>query len=283
MNKRRGASALLTPMGLWSLAFVGLSLLYIIGLSFLKSNGSMGVTMEFTLDNYARMLKPAYGKVLLSSLRLALFTTLICLVLGYPFGYLMAKVSARARTVLMLLIIVPFWTNALIRIYGWKILMSANGPINQALMALGLTNEPVKMLYSEGAVLLGMVYAMLPFMILPAFTAVDKMDWSVVEAARDLGANPRRAFLTVTLPLTLSGVMAGCLLTFIPSIGLFFLSDLLGGSKMALAGNLINDALKKSRDLPFAAALSVVLLAVTGALIALYHKVGGKNADLGLF
>lgn len=283
MKKRRSGQLLTLPMGLWSICFVGVSLLYIIGLSFLKGDGQMGVTGELTLENYASMLKPAYGKVLVSSLKLAFQTTLLTLVIGYPFGYLMACTKPRTRTILMLLVIVPFWTNALIRIYGWKILLNASGPINEALKAIGLIEKPLKLLNTEGAVLLGMVYAMLPFMILPAYTAVEKMDWSVVEAARDLGANRQRAFITTTLPLTLSGVMAGCVLVFIPSVGLFFISDLLGGAKTALAGNLINDAYKKTRDLPFAAALSVVLLAVTGLIISVYRRLGGKSSDLGLF
>ena len=283
MKKRRAGQLLTLPMGLWSMCFVGVSLLYIIGLSFLRGDGQMGVIMEFTLDNYADMFKPAYGKVLLSSLKLALQTTLLTLVVGYPFGYLMACTKPRTRTILMLLVIVPFWTNALIRIYGWKILLNASGPVNELLKAVGLIEKPLKLLNTEGAVLLGMVYAMLPFMILPSYTAVEKMDWTVVEAARDLGANRQKAFLTTTLPLTLSGVMAGCVLVFIPSVGLFFISDLLGGAKTALAGNLINDAYKKTRDLPFAAALSVVLLAVTGLIISIYSRMGGKSSDLGLF
>lgn len=283
MKKRRSGQLLTLPMGLWSICFVGVSLLYIIGLSFLKGDGQMGVTGEITIENFASMLKPAYGKVLLSSLSLAFRTTLLTLVIGYPFGYLMACTKPRTRTILMLLVIVPFWTNALIRIYGWKILLNASGPINEALKAIGLIEKPLKLLNTEGAVLLGMVYAMLPFMILPAYTAVEKMDWSVVEAARDLGANRQWAFITTTLPLTLSGVMAGCVLVFIPSVGLFFISDLLGGAKTALAGNLINDAYKKTRDLPFAAALSVVLLAVTGLIISVYRRLGGKSSDLGLF
>lgn len=283
MKKRRAGQLMALPMNLWAICFVGVSLLYIIGLSFLKTDGQMGVIMEFTTENYERMLKPAYGKVLLASLELALKTTVLTVALGYPFGYLMARTKPRTRTILMLLIIVPFWTNALIRIYGWKILLNASGPINNVLKALGIIDRPLKLLNTEGSVLLGMVYAMLPFMILPSYTAVEKMDWTVVEAARDLGANRVRAFLTTTLPLTLSGMMAGCVLVFIPSVGLFFLSDLLGGAKTSLAGNLINDAYKRSRDLPFAAALSVVLLAVTGLIIAVYRRLGGKSADLGLF
>lgn len=270
------------PMYLWAIAFVFVSLLYIIGLSFLQRDELIGVTNQVTLENYARMADPQYLRVLWQSLRLSAITTLLCTLIGYPFGYLMARLKPTTRSIIMLLIIVPFWTNALIRIYGWRILLMGNGPINTILQKIGLITKPLKLLNTEGAVLLGMVYALIPFMILPSYTAVEKMDFSVVEAARDLGANPLKAFLTVTIPLTLSGLMAGCMLVFIPSMGLFFLSDLLGGSKTVLAGGLIQ-SLYKSRNLPMAAALSVLLLTVTCAVIAVYRKVGGSNGDLSLF
>lgn len=270
------------PMYLWTIAFVFVSLLYIIGLSFLRRDELIGVTGQVTLENYTRMANPQYLRVLWQSLRLSAITTVLCTLIGYPFGYLMARLKPAARSIIMLLIIVPFWTNALIRIYGWRILLMGNGPINTILQKLGLITKSLKLLNTEGAVLLGMVYALIPFMILPSYTAVEKMDFSVVEAARDLGANPIKAFFTVTIPLTLSGLMAGCVLVFIPSMGLFFLSDLLGGSKTVLAGSLIQ-SLYKSRNLPMAAALSVLLLSVTCAVIAIYRKVGGTNGDLSLF
>ncbi len=279
---RRFSFWLKLPMYLWTILFVFVSLLYIIGLSFLQRDELIGVTDQVTLQNYTRMADPQYLKVLWQSLRLAALTTIICTVIGYPFGYLMARLKPTVRSVIMLLIIVPFWTNALIRIYGWRILLMGNGPINSFLQGIGLIQKPLKLLNTEGAVLLGMVYALIPFMILPSYTAAEKMDFSIVEAARDLGANPLKAFLTVTIPLTLSGLMAGCVLVFIPSMGLFFLSDLLGGSKTVLAGGLIQ-SLYKSRNLPMAAALSVLLLTVTGAVIALYRRLGGKDGDLSLF
>jgi len=269
------------PMYLWSIAFVFVALLYVVGLSFLSRGEMVGVTNEITLANYVRLAAPEYLNVLLKSLRLAALTTLICIVIGYPFGYLMARLNPAARSVVMLLIIVPFWTNALIRIYGWRIFLMSNGPLNTFLMNLGIIKQPLKLLYTDGAVLLGMVYALIPFMILPSFTTVDKLDFSVVEAARDLGASPLFAFFTVTVPLTLAGLMAGCVLVFIPSMGLFFLNDLLGGSKSVLAGGLIQQLIN-SRDLPMAAALSVLLLAVTGAVIAVYRHVGGTDS-MGLF
>ena len=284
MNRKDKRFALLLklPLYLWTVLFVLAALGYVIGLS-LQSRGELiGVSGQWMLDNYARLREPQYFQVLVNSLRLAALTTLLCALIGYPFGYLMARLKPASRSIVTLLLVVPFWTNSLIRIYGWRILLIGNGPINTLLMNLGWIQQPLKLLNTEGAVFLGMVYALVPFMILPSATAVEKLDDSVVEAARDLGASPLHAFFTVTVPLTLSGLMAGCVLVFIPSTGLFFLNDLLGGSKTMLAGNLIQ-SLMKSRDLPMASALSVLMLAVTGAVIALYRRAGGDADGLGLF
>ena len=203
MNSKRDtrfSTALKLPMYLWSIMFVFVALLYVIGLSFLSRGETVGVTGEMTFANYLRLAAPEYLNVLLKSLRLASITTVICILLGYPFGYLMARLKPKVRSIVMLLIIVPFWTNALIRIYGWRILLLANGPLNTLLLNLGIIEKPLKLLYTDGAVLLGMVYALIPFMILPTFSTVEKLDYSTVEAARDLGASPLKAFLTVTLP-----------------------------------------------------------------------------------
>lgn len=283
MNRKEKRFALLLklPLYLWTVLFVLAALGYVIALS-LQSRGELiGASGQWTLDNYARLQEPQYFQVLVNSLRLAALTTLLCALIGYPFGYLMARLRPASRSIVTLLLVVPFWTNSLIRIYGWRILLIGNGPINTLLMNLGWIQQPLKLLNTEGAVFLGMVYALVPFMILPSSTAVEKLDYSVVEAARDLGASPLHAFFTVTVPLTLSGLMAGCVLVFIPSTGLFFLNDLLGGSKTMLAGNLIQ-SLMKSRDLPMASALSVLMLAVTGVVIALYRKAGGNADGLGL-
>ena len=284
MNRkdRRFALLLKLPLYLWTVHFVLAALGYVIALSLQGRGELIGVSGQWTLDNYARLREPQYFQVLVNSLRLAALTTLFCALIGYPFGYLMARMKPASRSIVTMLLVVPFWTNSLIRIYGWRILLIGNGPINTLLMNLGWIQQPLKLLNTEGAVFLGMVYALVPFMILPSATAVEKLDDSVVEAARDLGASPLHAFFTVTVPLTLSGLMAGCVLVFIPSTGLFFLNDLLGGSKTMLAGNLIQ-SLMKSRDLPMASALSVLMLAVTGAVIALYRRAGGDADGLGLF
>lgn len=275
-----GRGLLSLPMQLWSAVFVGVSLLYIIGLSLLGRGEALSVTGEVTLESYTRLWDPKYAKVLWLSIRLAGLTTIFSLLLGFPFAYFMAKASPKWRLWLMLLIIAPFWTNALIRIYGWKILLYANGPINEFLKALGIIKKPLKLLYTEGAVLLGMVYAMIPFVILPVYTGMERMDWTKVEAARDLGASPAKAFCTVTLPMITPSLLAACVLTFLPSVGLIFLSDILGGANTVLWGNLVHDELLKSRDLPFASALSTVLLLLTALVIRLYRKAGGSSEDM---
>lgn len=283
-RKDRASFWLSAPMILWTLLFVGATLLYIVALSFLKRNpDGYGVVMEFTLENYAKLLNGRYLEVMRRTLALGFETTVICILLGYPFGYCMARAPRRWRTVLMLLVIVPFWTNALIRIYGWRILLMGNGPINSLLMTLGLIEKPLKLMNTHGAVVLGMVYGLIPFMILPVYTSVEKMDWSMVEAGRDLGAHPARVFLTITLPMTVSGLLTGCVLVFIPSLALFFMSDLLGGPNDILIGNVIQDQLMKSRDWPFAAALSVTLLLITWLIMSIYRRLGGKSTDMTLF
>lgn len=283
-KKDRAAFWLSMPLIVWTLLFVGATIVYIIVLSFMKrSPDGFGVTGEFTLENYAKLLKTDYARVFLNTLKLSVETTILCVLIGYPFGYCMGKATPKWRTILMLLVIVPFWTNALIRIYGWRILLVGNGPINQLLMTLGIIEKPLKLLNTHGAVVLGMVYALLPFMILPTYTSVEKMDWALVDAGRDMGAKPWKVFATVTLPLTAPGLMTGCVLVFVPSLALFFMSDLMGGPSDILIGNLVHDQLLKSRDWPFAAALSVVLLLLTGLIMLGYRKLGGKSGDMTLF
>ena len=267
------------PLMVFTLVFVVLPLLYILVLSFLQRDVLWGVTNQLTLQNYRRLVDPVYLNTFVTSLKLAFSTTLLTMAVGYPFGYLMARLLPARRKLVMLLVVVPFWTNALVRIYGWMILMRTNGILNRGLLALGLVDTPVKMLYTYGAVLVGMVYSLLPFMILPVYSSVEKMDWSLVEAARDLGASRATAFLTVTLKLTLPGLLSGFVLVFVPSIGLFFISDLLGGGKIMLVGNLIKNQLLQSRDWPFGAALSVLLMALTLFIIWLYRKITRSDLE----
>ena len=283
MKKNRQAGLLAAPMILWSLVFVGATIAYIVAISFMKRNpAGNGVVMQFTLENYAKLLQPGYIKVFLQTLRMAIETTALCILIGYPFALLMSRTKGRMKTLLLLLVIVPFWTNALVRIYGWRILMMGNGPINGLLMAAGIIREPIRMMNTRGAVLLGMVYGLVPFMILPVYSSAEKLDRNLISAGRDLGAKPWKVFLTVELPLTLPGLLSGCVLVFVPSMALFFISDLLGGTGDLLVGNLVRDQLLKSRDWPFAAALAVVLLVLTAIVMFIQRKAGGKSSDLTL-
>ena len=282
-KRRNRAGWLAMPMLIWSAIFVGAAILYIIVLSFLKRNpeGS-GAILTFTLENYAKLMQPGYAKVFWNTLKLAAETTALCVLIGYPFGLLLAKVEGRMRTFLLLLVIVPFWTNALVRIYGWKILLMGTGVVNKLLTALGLIDKPLKLINTHGAVVLGMVYGLIPFMILSTYSSAEKLDRRLTDAGRDLGAKPWRVFFTVELPLTLPGLLSGCVLVFVPSLALFFISDLLGGTSDVYVGNLVNDQLLISRDWPFAAALSVVLLVVTAIVMLIYRRAGGKSSDMTL-
>ncbi len=282
-RRKNRAGWLAAPMLIWSAVFVGAAILYIIALSFLKRNpDGNGAIFEFTLENYAKLFQPGYAKVFWNTLLLAAETTLLCVLIGYPFGLLLAKVEGRMRTFLLLLVIVPFWTNALVRIYGWKILLMGTGVVNKLLAALGLIDKPLKLINTHGAVVLGMVYGLIPFMILSSYSSAEKLDKRLIDAGRDLGARPWKVFFTVELPLTLPGLMSGCVLVFVPSLALFFISDLLGGTSDVYVGNLVNDQLLISRDWPFAAALSVVLLLVTALVMLIYRRAGGKASDMTL-
>ena len=282
-KRRNRAGWLAMPMLIWSAVFVGAAILYIIVLSFLKRNpDGNGAILEFTLENYAKLMQPGYAKVFWNTLKLAAETTALCVLIGYPFGLLLAKVEGRMRTFLLLLVIVPFWTNALVRIYGWKILLMGTGVVNKLLTALGLIDKPLKLINTHGAVVLGMVYGLIPFMILSTYSSAEKLDRRLTDAGRDLGAKPWRVFFTVELPLTLPGLLSGCVLVFVPSLALFFISDLLGGTSDVYVGNLVNDQLLISRDWPFAAALSVVLLVVTAIVMLIYRRAGGKASDMTL-
>jgi spermidine/putrescine transport system permease protein len=195
----------------------------------------------------------------------------------------MAKLSPKWKKRMMLLIMVPFWISSLIRMYGWIIILQAKGVLNRILMKLGILEEPLKILYSYPAVVIGMIYALLPFLVLAVYSSAEKMDWSLLEAARDLGANGIQAFFTVTFKLTLPGLLTGIILTFIPSMGLFFIADILGGNKIVLVGSVIQDQLTRGSNWPFAAALAVVLMVLTSLMILVYRKVTHVKDLEGLF
>ncbi|MGE5580166.1 MAG: ABC transporter permease [Bacillota bacterium] len=280
--KQRAAILTVVPLYIFTLLFVAGPLIYMVILSLLRRAEIWGVLQEFTLDNYANIFEPVYLKTFYESLKLAGLTTVLVALVGYPFGYFMARQRAEWKSRLMLLLMVPFWTSSLIRLYGWIIIFRANGTLDSLLMGLGITDGPLKLLYTYPAVATGMVYALVPFMIFAVYSSAEKLDWQLIEAARDLGATPMQAFWTVSFKLTLPGLLSGVVLTFIPSMGLFFIADILGGNKVVLVGNLIQEQLMKARNWPFAAALAVVLMALTTLMIGLYRKVSGVKDLEGL-
>lgn len=271
------------PLYAFTLVFVLGPVLYMIAVSFAENTAGTGFRWAFTLDNFAKMRDPVYLKCFQESFRLAVSTTVLNVLVGYPFGYFMGRLSAKGKRIMMFLVMVPFWTSSLIRLYGWIIILQAKGILNGVLLTVGLIDKPLKILYTYPAVLIGMVYGLLPFMILAVYTSVEKMDWSLVEAARDLGASRAKAFFTVTLRLTLPGLLSGVILTFVPSMGLFFIADLLGGNKIVLVGSLIQDQMTRGGNQPFAAALALVLAVITTLMLWSYRKVTGTSDLEGMF
>ncbi len=274
-KQARGQFLMALPLILFTVLFIVGPIVYMVVLSFLTRGETWGVVPEFTLKNYEDITQPVYLQTFGQSLRLAVISTLLVIALGYPFGYFMAKLGPKWKKRTMLLLMIPFWTSSLIRLYGWIIIFRAGGVLDTVLQGLHITEEPLKLLYTYPAVVVGMIYALLPFMIFAVYSSAEKLDFSLVEAARDLGASPMKAFLTVSLKLALPGLLSGVVLTFVPSMGLFFIADILGGNKVVLVGNVIQEQLMKAHNWPFAAALSVVLLVLTTVIIWLYRKLSG--------
>ncbi|WP_028108572.1 spermidine/putrescine ABC transporter permease PotB [Ferrimonas futtsuensis] len=261
-------------ISLWLVSFVLVPNLMVLVASFLTSDIHDLVIFKFTWENYGQLIDPIYAKVVGYSVYLAGITTLLCLLIGYPAAWFIAQFSPRVRGILLFMVIVPFWTNSLIRTYAIKIILGTRGVLNWGLLELGIIDTPMRLMYTQAAVLIGMVYILLPFMILPLFSSIEKLPGSYLEAARDLGASKLRIFRTIVLPLTLPGIIAGSLMVFLPAMGMFYISDLLEGAKNPLIGNLIKDQILVAQNWPFGASLSVALLAMMAVMLFVYHKVG---------
>ena len=282
-NKKIKEYLLRIPIYAFTLLFVVLPLVYMVVISFLTKASTWGFDLTPTLDNYKKVFEPFYLNIFLQSLKLALASTLLVILIGYPFGYFMGRLDMKWKRRMMMLLMIPFWTSGLIRLNGWIIIFRSNGVLDKVLMFLKITKSPLKLLYTYPAVLVGMVYFLLPFMILSVYSSVEKMDWSLIEASRDLGASKMEAFLTVTLRLTMPGLLSGVVLTFVPSMGLFYISDILGGNKIVLIGSVIVEQLTKLRNIPFAAALSVILMLLTTLFLRIYKRISGTGELEGLF
>ena len=213
-----------------------------------------------------------YLNVILKSLRVAVVTTVVCLLLGYPFAYYIARKPADVASRLIMLLMIPLWTSSLMRLNAWMLLFQTNGPVNKALLALGLVDRPVMFLYTDGLVLLGLITNFLPFAVLPMYSSIEKLQNAMLEASADLGAKPSTTFLRVTLPLTFPGIFSAVILTFIPALGTYTITDMLGGGKVLYIGNIIKNQFGTIRNWPLGAALSVLLLLITALLIFIYSR-----------
>lgn len=276
---RQDGVLLALPTISWLVIFFVLPLLIVLVFSFM-SRGRGGVAiMPFTLDHYRRTFD-VFFIILQRSIGLAALTTIICLIAGYPLAFFISTRRRRiVQQVTLFLVILPFWTNFLIRTYAWRILLGEEGTINGLLLSLGLISEPLPLLNTQLAVLIGLVYGFLPFMVLPIYASVERFNFRYVDAAQDLGANDIRAFMRIVLPLTLPGVLAGCALVFIPSVGAFVTPDLLGGAKGLMIGNLINKQFGGSGNMPLGSALSIVMMAVV--MISLLVYIFANRRDAG--
>ncbi|MBQ4276387.1 MAG: ABC transporter permease, partial [Lachnospiraceae bacterium] len=228
------------------------------------------------------LLSVEYIKIYGRSLLISFITTVMCVLIGYPFAYIIARTKISKKKLLYMLVIIPFWTNSLIRIYGWRSFLGNSGWLVKTLMFLNIINEPVDFLYKTGTTVLGMVYCFVPFMVLPLYTAIEKLDGSLLEASSDLGAKPLRTLFEVIIPLTSGGIFSGCIMVFIPCLGYFFVSNILGGGNTDMIGNLIERQFKSANNWPLGAALSIILILLTLLLVKIYQKLGGDMDSLGV-
>jgi spermidine/putrescine transport system permease protein len=283
-NQKSGWSlrlaVLLAPVTVWLGLFFLVPLLLILAYSFGTSGVYGGITLGFNPGNYLKVFDPLYLEIIARTFVIAGINTLLCLALGYPLAYFIVFKGRRWRNALVLMVMVPFWTSLLIRAYAWVVILGGNGLANRTLQFLGVTDGPVNLIFTPQAVLMGMVYSYLPFMILPLYAALEKFDVRLKEAAKDLGASRWQTFWRVTFPISMPGVIAGTILVFIPSAGEFVIPDLLGGSRTVFTGNLIRQQFLQARDWAFGSALSVMLALLLLAAIMFYiRRVGTEKLE----
>jgi spermidine/putrescine transport system permease protein len=289
---------LISPSLFWLVVFFAVPLLLVLAISFGERGTYGGVRWNLTLSNYARFFDPLYLRIFGRTIVIALITTLICLLLGYPLAYFIARRPVRWRNGLILLLMIPFWTNFLIRTYAWLLILRDQGFINTfwtgslhnflvwaaGAIPIGIwqplieaTVHPLPLFGTNLAIIVGLVYAWLPDMVLPCYASIERFDFSLVEAAQDLYANRRKSFLRIILPLTMPGIVAGSILVFIPSLGAYVTPDLLGGAKTVMIGNVIYSQFMSARDQPFGAAISFVLMAVMLIGTLIYFRMGTER------
>lgn len=260
------------PVSVWMVLFVTLPMLFIIYISFMSRGVFGDVVYTFSLESYQTLLDSTYAKVIARSLQMAFTTTVLCLLVGYPFAYYIARRPPEVAARLIMLIMIPFWTNSLMRLNSWLLLFQTNGPINNLLLWTGIIDQPMMLLYTDTLVMVGMVTNMLPFAVLPLYSSIEKLQNSLLEASADLGATPVQTFLRISLPLTFPGIFSSIILVFIPALGMYTVSDMLGGGKVLYIGNIIRNQFGSIRNWPLGAALAVLLLVITALLIFVYTR-----------
>lgn len=276
---RAGSAALVSPALLWWAGLLVLPVGLVLAYSFFQRGVYGGVVYDWTLDNYRRAWDGLYLGVLAFSLRVALETTVVSLLIGFPVALFIATRPARWRTVLLVLVVLPFWTSLLIRTYAWIVILNDEGLANRVLRELGLVDTSVRLLYNELAIAVGMVSTYLPLMILPIYAAIERLGPELGEAAADLGANAWRRLWTILVPLTLPGIAAGCIFVFVPSLGNFIIPDLLGGGRRQMVGTLVQSQFLEARDWPFGATLAVSLIAMLLALVLAQAWLGARSSE----
>jgi spermidine/putrescine transport system permease protein len=273
-------AGLLAPVTIWLGLFFLVPLLLILAYSFGTSGIYGGITLGFNPGNYLKVFDPLYLEIIVRTFVIAYINTVLCLALGYPLAYFIAFKGGSWKNVLLLMVMIPFWTSLLLRAYAWVVILGGNGIANRTLQLLGITDGPVNLIFTPQAVTMGMVYSYLPFMILPLYAALEKFDVRLKEAAQDLGASRWHTFWRVTFPLSMPGVIAGSILVFIPSAGEFVIPTLLGGARTVLVGNLIQQQFLQARDWAFGSALAMMLAALlVGAIMFYVRKVGTENLE----
>lgn len=262
----------MAPPVFWLLVFFIVPLLIVVSYSFSIAKTDGGISLVFTLKNYGQALEGMYLSVLFKSFGYAIVTTLLTFLLAYPMAYYMAFTTQRQKMIIMFLIILPFWTNFLIRMFSIMILLGENGLINKAFMFLGLTDSPLRMINNTFGMYVGFIYWNLPFMVLPIFSSLDRIDVSLLEASLDLGASQRQTFMKVTLPYSIPGLVAGIVFVFIPTLGNFVIPEFLGGTQNTMIGNLITAQYLQAQNWPFGSAISTVLIVIVMIFIVLYIR-----------
>lgn len=273
MKDQRFKYFAIVTIWIWLALFALIPNILVLITSLMQQGDNELVRLQLSLDSYLELFDPIYLKVFLRSFYIAGFCTLICLLIGYPFAYLIARATPVWRGFLLFLVIIPFWTSSLIRTYAVIAIIKTNGLLNSALIWLGIIEKPLQLLYTNTAALIGLVYTLLPFMILPLYANIEKLDIRLIDAARDLGANKITVFLKIILPLTLPGIIAGIMLVLLPAMSLFYITNLLGGAKTMLVGNLIENQFLAARNWPLGSAVSIFLIALMGLLLLVYWRI----------